>query len=429
MRCSLLPVLLASAPLLAQPSPATADRRFAFADTYLGLEVAAPLGRGTVPIGPGLAPGTFESTPMPRLMIGGLHFWGHVDFHINVPIGPLRKQVVEPASTAARAGVAPGIETGVRWYPWALRDGSLRPFVGTSFARYRVAAQGTAGGGPMRSIVRAPLSGGLTYATPTGLFEVGGQWLPQRDFVYPGAAQAVGEAQLPGAVAWVGYKRRFEATRSLAAPVKDGTERRRDSAYVAEGRMAGPFIGIGFSTATQITASTFNTAYRPMFDARLPGATFPELAIGWEDALRGYAVVLTARQWELAQEAFGLAQSARRRSVALEVSKFLFDWHGFVPFVGLQVGRDAMHVRERTTPRLDGTPGWGAEPPVDIQRTRWVPGLVVGWDIQPSRTQPIVLRTNLRYAPNLALDLPGGTRASFSHLEFNFIQVVWHLRK
>jgi hypothetical protein len=66
---------------------------------------------------------------------------------------------------------------------------------------------------------------------------------------------------------------------------------------------------------------------------------------------------------------------------------------------------------------------------VDVQRTQWVPGLVVGWDIQPSRTQPIVLRTNLRYAPNLALDLPGGTRGSFSHLEFNFIQVVWHLRK
>ena len=53
-------------------------------------------------------------------------------------------------------------------------------------------------------------------------------------------------------------------------------------------------------------------------------------------------------------------------------------------------------------------------------------GLVFGWDIRVTKTGTGLLRTNLRYFPDLHMDIEGD-KMMFDHLEFNFIQWVQFL--
>lgn len=52
------------------------------------------------------------------------------------------------------------------------------------------------------------------------------------------------------------------------------------------------------------------------------------------------------------------------------------------------------------------------------------PGLTFGWDLRPDRLQSLILRTNLRWSPNLNVTMGNGTKNTFEQLEFNFIQAV-----
>ena len=54
----------------------------------------------------------------------------------------------------------------------------------------------------------------------------------------------------------------------------------------------------------------------------------------------------------------------------------------------------------------------------------WRPGVTFGWDIRPDRLQAMILRTNLRYTPNLNVAVTGGRDVALDQVEFNFIQFV-----
>ncbi|MEM6262948.1 MAG: hypothetical protein AAGI38_10605 [Bacteroidota bacterium] len=54
-------------------------------------------------------------------------------------------------------------------------------------------------------------------------------------------------------------------------------------------------------------------------------------------------------------------------------------------------------------------------------------GLTFGWDIRPNRLQSWILRTNLRWFPNLDLEVADGQVISFDNIEFNFIQLIVYL--
>jgi hypothetical protein len=51
-------------------------------------------------------------------------------------------------------------------------------------------------------------------------------------------------------------------------------------------------------------------------------------------------------------------------------------------------------------------------------------GITFGWDIRPDDLQGWILRTNLRWHPNLNVNMPDGKQMKFDQLEFNFIQLV-----
>lgn len=403
---------------------ARAARRFAFAETYLGVD-GYRAGAAELPVGAngGIAS---DATLVPRLTIGGLHFWGHADFHVSFALGARVRGRLDDG-TAPDAALRPGIETGARVFPFALRaDGVPRPFVGIGWQRVDVAGRSAAGDGPALTLVRFPIQAGLALRTGRTTFQAGVHLHTDRDFRYATAPGRLGDGRLPGSAVWLGMTRLFDATRSAGPVVASGAEAVRERRLRAAGRLAGPSVAIGASTATAIGASSWNRDARSELGARLPGTVFPEVAAGWEWPDQRMAISVVARRWELDQDAFGLMQRQSRASVAVEALRFLGDWHGFVPFIGASLGRDHLRVRETFATVTDAA---GRTPAVARGDSRWIPGVVVGWDIQPTRTQSIVLRTNLRYAPTASLAMPDGRASSFAHLEFNFIQVVWHPRR
>lgn len=97
--------------------------------------------------------------------------------------------------------------------------------------------------------------------------------------------------------------------------------------------------------------------------------------------------------------------------MGIESYKFLFNWLGFVPFLGGALTYESLSAN------VNGT---------TYQERKMAYGIVFGWDIRVTKTGTSLLRTNLRYFPDLHLAIDG-EKMMFDHLEFNFIQWVQFL--
>ncbi|MGB0524202.1 MAG: hypothetical protein ACPGJS_14635, partial [Flammeovirgaceae bacterium] len=58
---------------------------------------------------------TFGNTIIPRITIGGIHFWGHADFYVTFPLSFLAIQ--DQPNNYEELYNQQGIETGARIYP------------------------------------------------------------------------------------------------------------------------------------------------------------------------------------------------------------------------------------------------------------------------------------------------------------------------
>src|SRR5690606_3825626 len=88
--------------------------------------------------------------------------------------------------------------------------------------------------------------------------------------------------------------------------------------------------------------------------------------------------------------AYDFSQTANSKALTFEAYKFLFDYHGFVPFLGLSVSQEWLNINEKDQQNATQTNYNGL-----------FPGFTLGWDIRPNRLQVFYLRTKLRYFPKL----------------------------
>jgi hypothetical protein len=146
----------------------------------------------------------------------------------------------------------------------------------------------------------------------------------------------------------------------------------------------------------------------PFFYDNYSAAILPDLSLGRYFHKLDANVNLSYRTYGDKYEGFDTEIKTRRHSVGLETVKFLFNYLGFVPFAGPVVTYENM----QTT--VNGT---------DYNENKLAVGLTFGWDIRVTKTGSSLLRTNLRYFPNLHMNIEG-EKMMFDHLEFNFIQWV-----
>jgi len=412
--------ILGTAPeLAAQPYVEGEENRFRFAQLNLGVEsVYRPAPFDTY-AGPDA--GSLERRPLadqltPRLVIGGYHFWGHADFYVAFPLPSIG---IGGSGEGLETDLSTGIETGARVYPWRLRYGAVRPFVGASWAVGSYSQTTDAGAGPTPERHHVPLQLGLTWANDFGNLELGLQWSPLLEFDYPVAPSATRHLDGPLIWAWLSYKYAFDTTLGGEESVESGDNAELKEAQAKRGVRSDLALAAGPSSVFTLRSGDFPAGEVDFLPDRPNGTLLPDVALGYYVAPADAAVRLNYRTMLQTQSGYGAARRYRRHSLSLDAFKMLFDYHGFVPFLGAGVSAEWLDFRQ-------------TDPSGEVRRARgrtWAGSVVFGWDIRPVETMAMLLRTNLRYTPALGLDLPSSGRAQFSQLEFNFIQVVFYPRR
>ncbi len=389
--------------------PAQAESRFSFAQSYVGLSLSWAPSPGKVDLPSDGDPITLDLPTMvaPRFVLGGLHFWQHADLY--VAFSPYWYRTEEPRGFTTRFSL--GVETGLKVYPWALSPGTLRPFAGVAWSVNTYSQDD----GPTTTTHQIPLMIGAAWWTSFGIFEVGASLHALGDRDYPLSRTAGDEARfLPDVLdVWLGYKYAFDTTASLIEVSRAGELAERYAEFEAEGRLSGVELAVGPSAAFPLSGSEFTGDGAFLSDLRRP-VILPDASVGYYWHAVDGVVRANYRFFFSEDEGYGRSHTYVRHSVSLDAFKFLFDYNGFVPFVGGGVGLERLHyeVDDRTSgERFDA----GAfKPSLSV---------ILGWDVRPTETSSWLLRTNLRFTPGLDLHRRG-ERVAFDYFEFNFIQLV-----
>ena len=382
--------------------------RFRFAQMHLGID-----GQYIPPVQAGYLSATGEQRPFttpgtyhPRFTIGATHFWGLMDFYVSFPLKTIRPKAAEVQDYS----VSTNVTTGVRVHPLQLHYHRLNPYVGAAWSTLSYNQQVNeqlSGATFTRDVIT--LEGGLSYLTGPHWFELGVHHLPNRELTYATSRQTTTPVRFPAFTVQVSYKFLLDVTRPLEKDNKS-----QFGQYLRERRqLSGFHLDIGPSAAFTLHRSEYNTRTRPYLNNPSGNRAFLDLSAGYYFYKPDFDIRLAHRHIVADHTAYGLSQRLDRRSISLEVYKYLLDFHGFVPFLGLSFSREQLGIRESDDGVL-----------VTNQNERqYTPGLVFGWDIRPVRYESILLRTNLRYSPFLKTRVSGQT-ISFQQLEFNFIQAV-----
>ena len=387
--------------------------RHRFAQLNMGLDVQASFGGNTSYIGPQGYTQSLDlaSSVSPRFLIGGTHFWGHADFYIGIPLYVPTLEDDNQEITAYR-----GVETVFKFYPLRIERHKLRPYIGVSLAPVHFEQRNNNlvyPDGPELSRTNFPLLGGLTYNTGNHLLELGIAWdYNNRHDYYISRTQSA-TIQTPPVYATLSYRYMLETTLSAERDWESGRTQEVTRILAERGKLDGFYLGAGVSAAFWQGKSSYNTQERPYLQP-YGITTMPDFTLGYYLHRPDMNFALAYRGYRTTTEAYGAEQQLSRRSIVLEVTKSLFDYHGFVPFVGPAVSYEQLAFQEDFE---------GANIH-DIRTRKAGYGLTFGWDIRPNRLQSWLLRTNLRWWPDLSLDVGDDRSIAFDNLEFNFIQLV-----
>lgn len=384
------------------------EKRFTFAKMYFGLEMYGS-GSGTSSFlnGNSFSPVTFDGFRSPRIIWGATHFWGHADIFVAFPVGG---NTQNPQKPLTYTNFAEDVETGIKIYPFATRPNTIRPYIGASWlpVSYQQQFQDDKELGFSWSKNPIPITLGLSYASKRFMLDAGIQYLPKTQFQYPLSRTVSGNLELPNFNVSIGLKYLMETTQKpLNAIEKNNRKIARQKKYNAF------YLGIGPSgTFGAQTFSEFDAVKYPFLEQHNRYPSFLDITLGYYLHKLDMNIGLSSRNMYESIDAYGVEHNSRRKSIALEAYKFLGDYHGFVPFVGLTLSNENLMFENRD--RREGN-NWKI-----YSEEKAAIGVIFGWDIRPTRSDWWILRTNLRYTP-VSLQAEG-KKVSFDYLEFNVIQ-------
>ena len=328
----------------------------------------------------------FGSTTMPRLTIGGIHFWGHADFYVSFPLSFLTLQAIPQGFE--EIDIYQGVETGARVYPFKLQAKRVSPFLGISFRRLRFSQESvnstSSNGVPNYGRFIYPVQFGATYTSNKWHISASGYYTYQNEFNYFISPTEQAAVQLNPISFNLSLLRYIDSDRHMRTPnavtrINQDYEELED-----ENLLSAWFFGIGPSAALQVIQSSYLEENYPFFYDNYSAALLPDLAFGRYFNQLDANVNLSFRTYGDRYEGFDNEINIRRSSIGVESVKFLFNYLGFVPFAGPIVSYENL----RTS--INGT---------DYQDNKLALGITFGWDIRVTKTGTSLLRTNLRYYP------------------------------
>jgi len=354
-------------------------------------------------------------TTSPRILLGGTHFWGYADFYVSIPVARLGSQT-PPELKSVFYGE--GVETGFRVFPWAIEQGKLRPFVGMAFKGAAFGQVNNEQNKPYKSVPSVaktifPYQAGLVYASKKFLLQAGVYYQRKSDYRYPISRTQYGDVKISPWSFNVGMSYWINTNGGLAS--KNGVNYMKNGVkkLAAKKRLDCWYFGIGPSGTFEITKSEYVKDKYPFLRQESPGTLIPDVTAGRYFHRLDMNVGLSHRRLRYGSGGYNARLNYNRRSVMLETYKFLGDYHGFVPYIGPTLAYENLTFSD-----TDGAN-------VKTFTTKKVAlGVIFGWDIRLTRSETWLLRTNLRYTPNLHLKAEG-KKVMFDQMEFNFIQFIW----
>lgn len=351
------------------------------------------------------------STYTPRFLIGGTHFWGHADFYIAIPL--LRTQFEENNQVIQYLR---GVETVFKYYPLRIESDRIIPYLGFSIAPFYYEQSNNNidyGNGPELNHTNFPLLGGITYNSGNHLFEFGVAWNYTNKQDYYINQTTKENIITPPVYMNFSYRYLLETTLSAEQDWESGRTKEITEKLATQNKLDGFYLGAGLSSAFWLGKNRYNENEKPYIESYTT-SIMPDFTLGYYLHNTDLNIALGYRDYATSTNTYGTYQSLNRQSVVLELTKFLFDYHGFVPFVGPSVSYENLSFEEKI---LGNTT-------YDISDDKIGYGLTFGWDIRPNRIQSWLLRTNLRWFPSMEVDINNNSTVSFNNLEFNFIQLI-----
>lgn len=352
------------------------------------------------------------TTASPRFLIGGTHFWGHADFQISIPIGG---KIQESANQKIQA--ISGVETSLKYFPWRIENNKIRPYIGTAITPYYYEQDNDNmefGNGPEQGRTALPVLFGFTFNKKSHLFEIGATWDYQNKQDYYIERTQVIKVNSPPIYPHLSYRFMFDTTIGAEKDWESGKTARITKKLGDAGKLNGLFLGAGMSSAWWLGKSSFNTKNRPYLP-KYSTVVMPEITFGYYFHKSDINIGLTHRAYKTVTRTYGTAQALKRRSIGIEATKYVGDYNGFAPFIGPTITNEVLSFREIESGILTH----------DLSENKIAYGLTLGWDIRPNRIQWFLLRTNLRWFPDLQVNIADKESISFRNIEFNFIQFIF----
>lgn len=386
MRKSLATVLVI---FISASLPAQQDK-YKFAQTYIGAQA-------------GWIGGSSESEFLAgRFLIGGTHFWQKADFYISIPL-----------FTSGLAGDEPhyseGVITGFRYLPFGLSRKGPRPFAGVQWLTPELRI----GEGPLFETSRFGVEAGLNIAFGRlYTLEFSAHHVFNNDVNYAVSRESRAQLESPDFGLSIALKKYFDTTSNLSSENAKAYQKQRSNAFEEEKKLSTWHASIGLSANVSVNDLPMLKAYDFMPN-RPPLTLYPDVAAGYYFHKFDAGVRASWRPMKMKDEAYGLDYDIRQNRLALEGFKFLFDYKGFVPFLGFSLGSDFINA-EINDEEL---------PQIKDNYSAFSYGITFGWDIRPTETEAWILRTNLRYLiqSDSNVDM---INATGRNLEINFIQMV-----
>lgn len=354
---------------------------------------------------------SLNSSVTPRILIGGTHFWGHADFYLAIP---LVNATQKEANQEVRWGS--GVETIFKYYPWRIVHNKVRPYLGLSLSPFYYEQDNgnlTFGNGPERNTTSVPLYGGLTFNKRNHLVELSAMWNYNNRQPYAISRSTTIDLETPPLYLSLSYRYMLETTLSAEKSWESGATAEQTEKLAAAKKLNSWYLGVGLSSAFWLKESSYNQRERPYIGV-YNTSVMPDFTLGYYFNEPDINVAMAYRGYRTTADTYGVVQELTRRSLVLEATKYLFDYHGFVPFVGPAVSWERLAFRA----------AFENQQTHDLESDQIGYGLTFGWDIRPNRLQTWILRTNLRWFPNLELGVDESTSIAFDNIEFNFIQLV-----
>jgi len=345
----------------------------------------------------------------PYFNFGALHFWGHADFFISIPLSQISLGKKDSSNFVFNQSVA----TGARYLPWAYKDKKLRPYIGANWVIVNLNS-------PQTSITKSKiiLDGGLLLGNKNFITRLGFNYYPRNSFNYPVSISQFQNINTPRFTGYFGIIYAFETTKSKnmekvnAELNKTPLLSKPTENAIKNGDF---FVGIGPSVSFMLGNSDYNDAKFPYFNTRPISNSFLDVSLGYQFNKLGLITALSYRNPQFKNEGFGHSQTINKKSITLESYKFLMDYSGFTPYLGINLAFNQFKYTEQTS---------NSNFSKSINKV--TPGFTFGWDILPGKTEQwIVLRTNLRWFPFDKINIEG-INYSQNQIEYNVIQAVFY---